>query len=138
MEKIRIGDTVMTAGVRCAGGTLSLNFPGARIEEIAALLTQDGASQIRELTAAGTTKAIYQNHALTRVYAETIAGTTYVHAVLQTEKIEKSEAEALREELAALRGRVDALSGQSALLSEKVKALLAACGLGGAGGINGL
>lgn len=122
MAKIKIGETTMEACVRHAGDTLSLTFAKARIEEIASLLTETAAPEVRELTGDGQTKAIYKNHALTRVYTETTAGVPYVHAVLRTEILEQSEAEALKEQIASLQEQNEMLTACVLEMSETVYA----------------
>lgn len=117
MSKIKIGEKIYEAKLKHSGGTLGLCFEKARIEEIAAMLTETSAPEIRELKKDGTTKAIYKNHALTRVYSETIGGVYRVNAVMQTEVIEQKEAEALREQLTAANERIDAMQEESAMLT---------------------
>lgn len=120
MAKIRIGDTIYEAKLTHAGRTLGLCFTGMRLDEVAALLSEERAPEIRELGADGATKAIYRNHALTRVYAETVGGEQRVSAALLTEIIEQKEAEALREQLEAANAKIAALGEENAMLTECV------------------
>lgn len=120
MARIKIGEMEMTASLTHAGGTLGLAFEKARIEEIAALLDEEAAPEIREIGADGATKAVYKNHALTRVYTETVGGVRRVHAVMQTTVIEQKEAEALREQLEAAKKEIEAVKEENALLTECV------------------
>lgn len=98
-EKIQIGATMLTAKVSHSGKTLSLTFEKMGIDEIAALLNEDNAPEIRVLDSAGAVKAIYRNHALVKVVAETIGGVRTVCAVMQTDEMEKTQADELTEKV---------------------------------------
>ena len=113
MGKILVKDTVYDAKVAYGGKTLSLTFEKMFIEDVAALLSENTAPEIREMNADGTTKAIYKNHALTRLTAETVGGKLLVTAVMQTSEIEQGTAEALSEQITALRA-------ENAMLTECV------------------
>lgn len=103
MSKILVKDTIYEAKVAYGGKTLSLTFEKMFIEDVAALLSENAAPEIRELNADGTTKAIYKNHALTRLTAEVIGGKSLVTAVMQTSEIELGTAEELLEQITVLR-----------------------------------
>lgn len=107
MGKIRIGEATYTAEVKHAAGTLALKFENAKIEEVAAILDEDVAPEIRVMNKDGTTKGLYRNYALTRVDMEKIGGVRIVTAVLQTETIEQTEVDKLREEIAQLRRQLE-------------------------------
>lgn len=113
MANIRIKDATYTADVAHAGKTLSLEFEKARIDEIAALLSEENAPEITVLDKSGRTQAIYRNHALTRVWTETIGGVTRVCAVMQTEEIEQTQADAMREQ-------IEVLTAENEILTECV------------------
>lgn len=102
MARIKIDGLEMQARVAHSGDTLALTFDGARIEDIAQLLNEDDAPEIRVMNADGTTRAIFVNHALSRVSAETIGGCAKVTAVMQTSRIEQTEAQEMREAIALL------------------------------------
>lgn len=122
MTKIKIGDAIYEAEVKHTRGTLALKFEKAQIDEIAAILNENAAPEIRVLKKDGTTQAIYRNHALTRVYTETMGGVHIVHADLQTEEIEQTQADALREQIAALTAENEMLTACVLEMSEIVYA----------------
>ena len=122
MEKIRIGSETYQADVRHAGKTLSLTFEKTRIEEIVALLDENRTPEVTVLALNGTVKAIYRNHALTQLNAETIRGVMRVTAVLQTEEIEQTAASALQDEVNALKAENEMLTACVLEMSEMVYA----------------
>lgn len=99
MAKIKIGAATLNAKVSHSAKTLSLTFEKTSIDEIAALLSEDNAPEIRVLDSAGAVSAIYCNHALVSVSAETIGGVRTVCAVMQTEEMEKTQADTLTEKV---------------------------------------
>ena len=122
MAKIRIGEATYTAEVRHSGRTLAVTFDNARIEEIAALLSEEQAPQITVLRANGTIEAIYRNHALTSVKSEVSGGKTKVCAVMTTEEIAVSKADAMQEEINALKAENELLTACVLEMSERVYA----------------
>lgn len=122
MAKIRFGDAVYMASVKHSGKTLALTFETARIEEIAALLSEERAPEITVLKADGRIDAIYRNHALTSVRAETVGGIATVCAVLATEDIAKSKADEMQEEINALKAENELLTACVLEMSERVYA----------------
>ena len=129
MHKIKIGDAVYEAIVRHGSEMLSLEFRDMKIEDVAAMLDEEYAKEIRVLKADGTTDAIYKNHALFRVTSERLDGTTRVVAMLNTQKIEQTQAEQMMEqielakkEISDLRRENDMLIGCMLEMSEAVYA----------------
>lgn len=122
MAKIRIGEAAYNADVRHAGKTLSLVFDNQRIEEIATMLDENRAPEVYVLAANGTVTAIYRNHALTQLSAETIKGVMRVTAVLQTEEIDQTAADELHNEVNALKAENEMLTACVLEMSEIVYA----------------
>lgn len=120
MQKIKIGDTVHEAVVRHNSELLSLEFKGVKIEEVAAMLHEECAPEIRVLKADGTTDAIYRNHALFRVTSERMDGVTRVVAVLNVQKVEQTQAEMMMEQISNLRAENEMLIGCVLEMSEVV------------------
>lgn len=110
MDKILVKDTLYSAKVAHGGKTLSLTFEKMYIEDVAALLSENAAPEIRVMNADGTTKAIYKNHALVRLNTETVGGKLLVTAVMQTSEIEQGTAEELIEQITALRAENEMLT----------------------------
>lgn len=103
MEKIRIGEqelemlSLVQSGDRLTIGMVT----DMSLDALAALLEPASAPEVRVLGEDGLTTAIYKSHAVTALEIRLINDARQVTATLQVEPIEQTEADALREQLAA-------------------------------------
>lgn len=102
---IKIGDTLLDASLTRSSDTLTISMVGSMtLDALAALLEPASAPEVRVLSDAGETTAIYKNHAVTALIIEVIDDTRQVTATLTVEPIEQTEADRLREQLERAEG----------------------------------